>query len=279
VWRKPSADDVLDFANFLDSLDWPTKNRYVSVFNEVNRADEWGGSVNPTEYAQLLSYAITIFKSKHEDFFMIAAGLDNAAPNQGSEYMNEYAYYQQMQVAVPGIFAQIDGIASHSYPNPGFSQPPTTNTTKSIYSFFYEKQLLDSYANKSLPVFITETGWTAEAISDDMRASYYQDAFKNVWNDSNIVAVTPFLLQGSGGPFEKFTFIKPDQSETKQYQAYKNITKVKGLPTIAKATTKVLGLTNKDDLEVKKFIPTKKEKAFSPSQIMAGLFHWVMKLE
>src|SRR3989344_3133908 len=29
VWRKPKYEDVLDFANFLDSLDWPTKNRYV----------------------------------------------------------------------------------------------------------------------------------------------------------------------------------------------------------------------------------------------------------
>jgi hypothetical protein len=278
VWRKPSADDVLDFANFLSSLDWPTKNRYVTIFNEVNRADEWGGSANPEEYAQLLSYAVTVFKSKNEDFFIISAGMDNAAPNSGTEYMNEYSFYQQMQSAVPGVFAQVDGIASHSYPNPGFSQPPSTNTTKSVYSFLYEKQLLDSYANKSLPVFITETGWTAENISDETRAAYYQEAIKNVWSDPNIVAITPFLLQGSGGPFEKFTFIKPDQSETMQYQAYKNISKIKGLPTIGMSETKVLGLSNHDDLEVKKFGTTTKKKEFRPSQIMTGLFTWIMKL-
>lgn len=278
VWRKPSSDDVLDFANFLDSLDWPTKNRYVSVFNEVNRGDEWGGNANPEEYAQLLSYAATIFKSKNEDFFILSAGLDNAAPNQGTTYMNEYTYLQQMQAAVPGIFSQIDGFTSHSYPNPGFSQPPSTNTTKSIYSFIHEKELVDSYANKSLPVFITETGWTANNISDETRANYYLEAFKNAWNDPNIIAVTPFLLQGSGGPFEQFTFIKPDQSETKQYQAYKSIIKVKGLPTIAKASTKVLGLSNTDDLEVKKFPKETKEKRFSPSQVMTGVFNWIMKL-
>lgn len=278
VWRKPSPDDVLDFANFLNSLDWPTKNRYISVFNEVNRADEWGGAVNPEEYAQLLSYATTVFKSKNEDFFIISAGLDNAAPNQGTEYMNEYTYLQQMQTAVPGVFAQIDGIASHSYPNPGFSQPPTVNTSKSIYSFEYEKQLIDSYANRSLPVFITETGWTAEGISDETRAAYYQEALTNVWNDPDIVAITPFLLQGSGGPFEKFSFLKTDQSETKQYQAYKNMIKVKGLPTIGKVSTKVLGLSSDDTLEVKQFKNEPKKKKYGPASIMTGLFTWIMKL-
>jgi len=29
VWRVPTPADVLDFANFLSSLDWPTKNRYI----------------------------------------------------------------------------------------------------------------------------------------------------------------------------------------------------------------------------------------------------------
>lgn len=278
VWRKPSNEDILDFANFLNSLDWPTKNRYVSIYNEVNRADEWGGEVNPKDYAELLSYAVTVFKSKNEDFFVISAGMDNAAPNQGVEFMNQYTYYQQMQAAVPGIFAQIDGFASHSYPNPGFSQSPSTNTRMSIYSYQYEKQLLDSYANKSLPIFITETGWTGEGISDDTRASYYQEAFSKVWTDSNIIAVTPFLLQGSGGPFEKFTFIKNDQSETKQYIAYKGLLKLKGSPTISRPSTKVLGLSNTDKLEFKKFLDKNSEKKYSPAQVVTGLFHWIMKI-
>jgi hypothetical protein len=69
VWRKPAEIDVLDFANFLSSLNWPTKNRYVVIFNEVNRADEWGGILNPAEYANLLSYAVTVFKSKIRTFY------------------------------------------------------------------------------------------------------------------------------------------------------------------------------------------------------------------
>src|SRR5258705_11328911 len=34
VWRKPTKEDVLDFANFLNSLNWPTTIRYIVVFNE-----------------------------------------------------------------------------------------------------------------------------------------------------------------------------------------------------------------------------------------------------
>ena len=81
VWRRPTPADVLDFANFLNSLTWPTKNRYIIVFNEVNRGDEWGGAADPADYAQILSYAVTIFKSKSEDFFMIASSMDNSSPN------------------------------------------------------------------------------------------------------------------------------------------------------------------------------------------------------
>ena len=92
VWRKPTETDVLDFANFLNSLSWPTKNRYIIIYNEVNRGDEWGGAANATEYANILSYATTVFKSINQDFYIISGGMDNAAPNKGTEYINQYTY-------------------------------------------------------------------------------------------------------------------------------------------------------------------------------------------
>ena len=154
VWRRPTATDVLDFANFLNSLKWPTKNKYVVVFNEVNRGDEWGGEADPATYADLLTYAVNVFKHLDQDFFIISSGLDNAAPNKGKEYMNEYDFMRQVEYAKPGTFSQIDGIASHAYPNPGFTQPPTVLNSKSIASFSYERDLANFLANKKLPVFI-----------------------------------------------------------------------------------------------------------------------------
>ena len=138
-WSKPNYDDIIDFANFLNSLNWPTKNRYIIVYNEVNRADEWGGSVDPAGYARLLEYAVKEFKYVNPDFFVISAGMDNAAPTQGNQYMNEYQYYRDMASTIPDIFSEIDGMSSHSYPNPGFAQPPDVDSYESIDSYKYEQ--------------------------------------------------------------------------------------------------------------------------------------------
>ena len=130
VWRKPEEYDVLDFANFLNSLNWPTVNKYIVVFNEVNRSDEWQGNTNPQEYAQILNYTVEVFKSLDEDFFIISAGLDNASANVFESSINQYDFMREMHKEVPGIFGKIDGLGSHSYPNPGFSEPPWVKTTR-----------------------------------------------------------------------------------------------------------------------------------------------------
>jgi len=233
VWRRPTDSDVLDFANFLTSLDWPVKNRYVVFFNEVNRGDEWGGSTDPAGYAKLLSFATTVFKSQSQDFFIISSGLDNAAPNLDGLYMNEYNFMQQMNLSVPGIFNQIDGLGSHSYPNPGFSQNPSIDSPTSINSFQYEKSLALSLGGKNLPVFITETGWSRDSVSDDTASGFYTTALNTVFSDKSIVAITPFLLQGGGSQFGKFSLLDQSGKPTKQYLAIKNFPKVHGNPQIA----------------------------------------------
>lgn len=238
VWEKPKSEDVLDFANFLNSLDWPTKNRYIIIFNEVNRSNEWGGSTSPSEYAQILNYAVDTFKSRNSDFFIISAGLDNAAPNDPPNYINQYDFLSEMNQNIPGIFSKVDGLSSHSYPNPGFSQPPYVNTTKSIYSFEYENNLINSFANKSLPIFITETGWSSDLISKDRIASYFTQAYSQVWNSENIIAVTPFLLRAGAGSFAQFSFLDESGNKNPDYKAIENMDKIKGQPTLSPKTKK-----------------------------------------
>ena len=226
VWRKPNLADILDFANFLDSLEWPILNRYVVVFNEPNRADEWGGEANSSEYANILSYAAEAFKSKNDNFFIISAGLDNASEN------NEYTFMQDMYSATLKVFNQIDGIASHSYPNPGFEQPPWVLTRKSISSFTYEKRLAELLSDKELPVFITETGWSSDKISKTKIGNYFTEAFDSVWSSDNVVAVTPFLFNAGAGPFAQFSLIDKNGEKNDIYNAIKNIPKVKGNPKL-----------------------------------------------
>ena len=229
-WSEPSDYDVLDFANFLNSLNWPTKNRYVVIFNEPNRGDEWGGTPDPATYADILDYATKIFKQTNPNFFVIAAGLDNGAANVPGQSIDEFTFMQEMNNEVPGIFAEVDGLASHSYPNPGFTASPSTDSM-GIYSFYYQNELIYQLTGKKLPVFITETGWTSDKVSDQTQSDYYTDAFANYWNDPNVVAVTPFLLRADSGPFTQFTFLR-NGNPTAVYSAYKNLAKVKGQPQI-----------------------------------------------
>ncbi|MBI3558821.1 hypothetical protein HY085_00325, partial [Candidatus Gottesmanbacteria bacterium] len=132
-WMAPNEYDLADFANFLDQLPWPTQNRYIVVYNETNRDSEWGGFVNPSEYARVLDRAIDIFHKRNPDFFIISAGLD---PSVG----NEDNYLWQMNVAWPGIFSKIDGFAIHVYANFGFE----------------ENYLCKNFFVCNLKVFITE---------------------------------------------------------------------------------------------------------------------------
>ena len=229
-WSEPSDYDVLDFANFLNSLNWPTKNRYVVVFNEPNRGDEWGGTPDPKSYAEILQYASVIFKQTNPNFFIISAGLDNAAANIPGQSIDEFTFMQGMNDAVPGIFSEIDGLGSHSYPNPGFVASPSTDR-EGIYSFYYQNNYVAELTGKLLPVFITETGWTADKISYLTQVNYYSDAFANYWNDPNVVAVTPFILRADQGSFANFSFIAGGQ-QTEVYKAYRNMSKVKGEPQI-----------------------------------------------
>lgn len=282
VWRKPKEEDVLDFANFLNSLSWPVKNRYIIVFNEVNRSDEWGGEVNAKEYAELLSYAFSVFKSKSDEFFIINAGLDNAAPSNNL-YMNEYEYMRAMHSSLPGIFNQVDGLASHSYPNPAFSQPPSINTPQSAVSFRYERDLAQSLSNKTLPVFITETGWT-DGVGDEKRAEYYREAFENLWSDPGIVAVTPFLLRAGGGPFKQFTFLKDNDSPTKQHDMVKQLQKTKGRPILEERVLGTEVASKQQAAPISAPVvyfaqnPEEKKDKIGVTNILQSSFSWIMKL-
>lgn len=248
VWAKPTDANILDLANFLNSLVWPTKNRYIIVFNEPNRSDEWDSQFNASEYAKLLNYAVTVFKSKNPDFFIISAGLDNAAANSKTAE-NEYSFLYDMNQSVPGIFSQIDGMGSHSYPNPAFVGAPNETSDESVKSFYHEEHLIGQFTNKQLPIFITETGWDQNKIPPDIVAQYFKYAFENVWTDKNIIAITPFLLE-AGSPFSQFSILTPSGNPTVISKEISSIPKIKGAPIL---NSFVLGALTENPKNIKAF--------------------------
>jgi len=236
VWRKPNDSDVLDFANFLDSLTWPTKNRYVILFNEVNRFDEWGGeSPDPQAYSEIVSYANNVFKNRNDNFYLILSGLDNAAPDS-AKYMSSLNYLRKLITFDTEAIRSIDAVSSHSYPNPNFSDSPNTYKTTGVSTYKFEGDLVSSMLGEAKPIFITETGWNSDVLSDDTIAQYLKFTLSEIWSkdDDKIVAITPFLLRAGDGQFDKFSFLQ-NNALTSYGNAYKNFPKKMGNPQIDEA--------------------------------------------
>ena len=243
-------------ANFLDSFDWPIKQRYISVYNEVNDSKFWYGKIDPTGYAKVLSYTIDKFKQEDPDF-QIMNGAFNVSAGNTKETVDSFYYMKKMNDAVPGIFNKLDAWAAHPYPQPNFSGDPRSTGRWSIKAYDEELDFLKKYLglNKELPVFITETGWAHQDgitrsrpfLSEQKAAENYKIAFEEVWlKDPKVRAVMPFTIKYDE-PFDHFSWIKNSDGENYlQFDLIKTIPKIAGTPpNLVKGSYKVPDCGNK----------------------------------
>lgn len=230
-WKVPSLSEATNWAAFLNGLNWPVKNRYVILFNEPNHAKEWGGVVNPSEYAKVYREYKDTLKAASNDFFILPAALDLAAPNS-VETMEASLFFEKMHDEDNFIFTQFDGLNSHSYPNPGFSGSPNDTGKKSVRGYLWEKSFLENFGlDSDIPIFITETGWLINNNTENNLSEYYLEAFETAWNDSQIKAITPFVLNYLDKPFDKFSWKDPSTQEfLPHYASVQTITKLAGEP-------------------------------------------------
>ena len=236
-WVRPKKEDAKKWLRFLNSLNWVTKNRYVILFNEPNHATEWGGRVDSADYAEVALSFAKILKENNNDYFVMLAGLDQAAPQQLSRYASAEIFLTAVikQIGIENFKTYIDGLSSHSYPNPGFVGLPYQRGWGTVAGYEAELALLQSLGvSKELPVFITETGWQRGVLDEQTVADYFVTVFNNLWlPDTRVVAVTPFILNYQSDPFLGFSWQKKGNSDFYlQYQAVEELTKIKGRPVI-----------------------------------------------
>lgn len=229
TWQKPSEAEINNWIAFLNSLNWVIKNRYVIVGNEPNHSLEWGGRVSPEDYASYFVNFSKSLKSISEDFFILPAGLDASSDNS-QDTMEESLFIRRMLKAQPLFFEYVDGWVSHSYPNPDFSGSQFDFGKGTVSTFIWELNYLKTLGiNKKLPVFITETGWNNK-IPENEIAEKLAYTFQNTWNNKQIVAVTPFILNYSNPPFDIFSWKKTDGTFYKFYEVVSKLNKNKGQP-------------------------------------------------
>lgn len=218
AWVVPNQYEIVQLANALSTLSWPQEERHIILFNEPNHAAEWGGEVNPESYAEVALFAAQWFNTEPGNYVVLPAAADLAAPN-GNETMEAFAFWRQALSNQPGLLEQLDAWNSHSYPNPGFMASPYRKGKNSLRGFEHELDFLALHSDRQWPVYITETGWKQTTSNVRQMASYYEYAGENIWNNEQVVAVTPFLWQGIPGPFAAFSLQNEERSFTYQGEA------------------------------------------------------------
>ena len=266
TWSAATPTDLVDFANFLAELHWPVENRYIIIFNEVNRSSEWGGDVDPATYTQIVRNANTIFKERNADFFLLGPSLDSALPNSQTS-MSASVYLKMMEQEDSQVWDYFDGWSSHSYPNPGFSAHPSRTGWQSIVSYRTETSTL-AFGDK--PIFVTETGWDQTQLSPSIIASYWSQAW-NTWNqDKNLVAVTPFVLQG-GNQFAPLSLTSSEGALNPSGLALQRLPKISGFPRLANNT--LPSPTPTPNLE-----PTVAQPSYKPKSIVLKIENFLRAL-
>ncbi len=273
-WTKPNEWDSVDFANFLNDLDWPTVKKIVAVYNEPNHAAEWGGEVNPFEYAEILSDTIEQFKKRSADFVILNAGLDASAPS-AKQSMDEYEFMREMMLDDPEIFRKIDGFNSHSYPNPAFSANPRYPTRYNITSYQYELAYLQNYYGiYRLGVYITETGWKKNRyLTDEKIAEYFKTAYTEIWTEDDVKVVAPFLLRADAGDFEGFSLTQKGEKGI-IFETIAEVPKNKGRQELVKtnsASKKTSAIT------VKSYAEEEKNDPIRFKWLWKKIVKWVLK--
>ncbi len=230
IWEKPSFGEIDGWVTFLNSLNWVVKNRYVIIGNEPNHAKEWGGEINPEEYATYLKEFSLKLKAASPDFFVLPAGLDASAPSaKNKETLDEVSYLKRMLAKEPDIFEHIDGWTSHSYPNPGFAGSDNGYGRTSVRAFDWELALLKTLgAKKDYKVFITETGWAGSG--EEGFGTKFKNAYEGAWSDKRVIAVTPFILAYQEPPFDVFSWKNKEGKFYDFYYQVQNLSKPKGDP-------------------------------------------------
>lgn len=222
AWQPPTRKDIVTAISTLARLNWPTDQKHIIIYNEVNHAPEWGGKIDPADYAAKLRFAGDWARAENANFVVLPAAMDLAAPN-GPRTMEAFTYLRAMLAADPTVFEVIDIWNSHSYPNPAFSAPANRRGQNSLRGFEYELEFIARETGRELSVMITETGWEENGRTRGRLENYYQYAYREIWSDERILAVTPFLLRGAPGPFAGFSLLSDAGEPTEQYRALRRV--------------------------------------------------------
>lgn len=233
AWITPNREEIVSLIDAIDQLPWPSGPRRVIVFNEVNHAAEWGGRIDPQEFATLAKFAAQWLQTEQNEYMVLTPALDLAASHSLSAQnptADAFWYWEAILTHEPDFLTSFDAWNSHSYPNPGFRSSPDRTERNSLRGFEHELAFVKQHDARDWPVYITETGWNADEVRPNLLANWYEKAAQ-IWQHPQVVMVAPFLWQGSPGPFAGFSLYDQNaQQLTAQGQAWLSAVKTAQKP-------------------------------------------------
>lgn len=119
AWEVPDRRQMILLVKALSTLDWPQEQRHVILFNEPNHNAEWGGKVDPAEFAKVTTFLADWFHTEGKNYVLLPAAADLAAPN-GSTTWEAFRFWQGVLAADPQYLEHFDAWNSHSYPQSWF---------------------------------------------------------------------------------------------------------------------------------------------------------------
>jgi len=193
-WWEPPTTDADDrsyraeaerIRRFFDAITWRSATVLVTVANEPNRPDEWGGAPDPAAYARFLrDVGDGLRRVSGVRVLVLNGALDSYAPSLDGERtysIDAERFMEGMVAEVPDIFDRLDGWASHAYPLGPFGEhperqvfkiddvrpdapdrplPPSDLPNRGVNGYAWELWKLASLGmTRELPVYVTETGW------------------------------------------------------------------------------------------------------------------------
>ena len=238
-WKKPEIADIDNLTNFVNSLNWPTKQQHIILFNEINHGDEWGGVVDIKSYIDIAIYSSSRLKKLNSNFIILGSALDLAAPEKPDKFKSALNVYREIFIYKPEYFEIIDGLASHSYPNHGYIGTPKNIGQHSILGYQWELNIIKSFnISKKYPVFITETGWphregitpANEFYTTETTSRFMLEAISKWSKDEQVKAITPFIYNYPNPPFDHFSWLDFKGNLYPNYQSIISLPKTKNYP-------------------------------------------------
>ncbi|MFZ2153177.1 MAG: hypothetical protein WAV41_03945 [Microgenomates group bacterium] len=227
-WKKPETSDIDNLASFLNSLNWPTQEQHIILFNETNHGSEWSGGVDVKSFTDISIYTYQKLKSLNSNFVVISGALDLAAPNKNSEFKSATDFFKEIYTYRPEYFDNLDALGNHYYPQ------------NSPRDYNWELGLLKKLGvKKTFPVYITETGWPHREGETKNNQYFLAQTSANLlikslatWQkDPRVVAVTPFIFNYPFEPFDHFSWVDKNENLLPAYQSVVNNPKQKNTPS------------------------------------------------